>query len=411
METDPRTLSIRDYTYPLPEEKIAKFPLPQRDASKLLIYEKESIQEDIYRNLATYVPEHSLLVFNDTKVIEARLLFQKTTGGMIEIFCLEPHGRYPDITTAMLQREKVLWQCLIGGASKWKHGQVLEKKIIQNGKEFILQARYCEKTGNSFTVELSWNHPSFCFAEILHLFGVIPLPPYLKREAVTSDTERYQTIYAQTEGSVAAPTAGLHFTPALFDALARKNIQKEFITLHVGAGTFQPVKCEPIQHHEMHTEYFTVTSATVQHLIHALDKKIVAVGTTTLRTLESLYWLGLKLSTERNPPSFYLSQWEAYQYKGKTLEAKEALANLLLWMQENQQSSLTANTRLLIAPGYSFKIVQGLVTNFHQPQSTLLLLVAAFIGKEWKSVYHYALQHEFRFLSYGDGSLLWTNQA
>jgi len=407
--TDPRTLSIKDFTYSLPEERIAKYPLAERDASKLLICKEENITEDIYRNIDAHIPSNSLLVFNDTKVVEARLLFQKSTGGVIEIFCLEPQHQYPDITTAMLQNEKVLWLCLIGGASKWKHGQLLEKKINYNSKDLVLHARYIEKLTDSFIVELSWNDLSLSFAEVLHLFGAIPLPPYIKREAEISDAERYQTVYAHYEGSVAAPTAGLHFTEAIFYRLKEKNIQKDFITLHVGAGTFKPVKTELMKDHEMHAEYFTVSKTTIQNLIDHLDKNVVAVGTTSLRTLESLYWLGMKKSMDNRPQTIEITQWEVYDHKKKMISAKEALENLINWMTLKDLDNLTAKTQIIIAPGYQFKIVKGLITNFHQPQSTLLLLVAAFIGKNWKEVYDYALENNFRFLSYGDGSLLWRN--
>jgi len=407
--TDPRTLSIKDFTYLLPEERIAKYPRAERDASKLLIYKEENIEEDIYRNIADHIPSDALLVFNDTKVVEARLLFHKSTGGVIEIFCLEPHEQYPDITTAMLQHEKVLWHCLIGGASKWKHGQVLEKKINYNSKDLVLNARYIEKMGDSFIVELSWNDLSLSFAEVLHLFGAIPLPPYIKRETEISDAERYQTVYAHYEGSVAAPTAGLHFTETVFKKIKQKNIDKDFVTLHVGAGTFKPVKTEVMKDHEMHAEYFTVPKSTIQNLIDHLDKNIIAVGTTSLRTLESLYWLGIKQSTVNSPQSREITQWEVYDHKEKMISAKEALENLINWMALKDLDNLTARTQIIIAPGYQFKIVNGLITNFHQPQSTLLLLVAAFIGKNWKEVYDYALENNLRFLSYGDGSLLWRN--
>lgn len=408
--TDPRTLSIKDFTYSLPEERIAKYPLAERDASKLLIYNEGNISEDVYRNISDHIPPNSLLVFNDTKVVEARLLFQKQTGGVIEIFCLEPHQQYPDITTAMLQHEKVLWHCLIGGASKWKHGQILEKKIIYNSKECVLQARYVEKISDSFIVELSWNDSSLSFAEVLHLFGAIPLPPYIKREVEQSDSERYQTVYAHYEGSVAAPTAGLHFTEKVFESLTQKNIDKDFVTLHVGAGTFKPVKSETMQEHEMHAEYFTVSKALIQNLLDHLDKNIIAIGTTSLRTLESLYWLGVEtthaLSLHEKPE---ITQWEVYDRNKKNISTKEALNNLLERMNEQRLDHLTAKTQIIIAPGYQFRIVNGLVTNFHQPQSTLLLLVAAFIGQDWKKVYDYALENNFRFLSYGDGSLLWRS--
>ena len=407
--TDPRSLSIKDFTYSLPEERIAKYPLAERDASKLLIYKEESITDDIYRNIAAHIPSNSLLVFNDTKVVEARLLFQKSTGGVIEIFCLEPHEQYPDITTAMLQHEKVFWHCLIGGASKWKHGQILSKKILYNRNELILEAKYIGKEIDSFIVELSWNNSSLSFAEVLHLFGAIPLPPYIKREAETSDAERYQTVYAHYEGSVAAPTAGLHFTESVFKSLKEKNIQKEFVTLHVGAGTFKPVKSETMQDHEMHAEYFTISKTTIQNLIYHLDKNIIAVGTTSLRTLESLYWLGAKQSTVNSQQSMEITQWEVYDRKEKMISTKEALENLIRWMSAKSLNSLTGKTQIIIAPGYQFKIVNGLVTNFHQPQSTLLLLVSAFIGNNWRKVYDFALENNFRFLSYGDGSLLWKN--
>jgi len=405
--TDPGALSIKDFTYPLPEERIAKYPLAERDASKLLIYKEEKIGEDIYRNIADHLPSDSLLVFNNTKVVEARLLFQKSTGGVIEIFCLEPHKEYPDITTAMLQHEKVLWHCLIGGASKWKRGQVLEKKINYNSKDLVLNARYIEKASDSFIVELSWNDPVLSFAEMLHLFGAIPLPPYLKRETEISDAERYQTVYAHHEGSVAAPTAGLHFTETIFEKLKEKNIQKDFVTLHVGAATFKPVKAEMIKDHEMHAEYFAVSRSLIRNLIDHLDKNIIAVGTTSLRTLESLYWLGVKQSIVDSPRSIEITQWEVYDHTEKMISAKEALENLIKWMKEKNLDNFTAKTQIIIAPGYQFKLVNGLITNFHQPQSTLLLLVAAFIGENWKEVYDYALQNDFRFLSYGDGSLLW----
>jgi len=407
--TDPRTLSIKGFTYSLPEERIAKYPLAERDASKLLIYKEEKIEESIYSNIADHIPSDALLVFNDTKVVEARLLFQKPTGGIIEIFCLEPHEQYPDITTAMLQHEKVFWHCLIGGASKWKRGQVLEKKVTYNSKDLVLNAGYIEKMGDSFIVELSWNDLSLSFAEVLHLFGAIPLPPYIKREAEISDAERYQTVYAHYEGSVAAPTAGLHFTETVFKKLKEKNIKKDFVTLHVGAGTFKPVKTEVMKDHEMHAEYFTVSKSTIQNLIDLLDKNIIAVGTTSLRTLESLYWLGVKRSTINSQQSMEITQWEVYEHNEKMISTKEALENLIKLMNEKDLDNLTAKTQIIIAPGYQFKIVNGLVTNFHQPQSTLLLLVAAFIGKNWKEVYDHALENNFRFLSYGDGSLLWRN--
>ena len=416
--TNPRNISIQDYTYSLPEEKIAKYPLAKRDDSKLLVFNKGKITEDIYKNIANQLPEDSLLIFNNTKVVEARLLFQKSTGGVIEIFCLEPHEQYADITTAMLQKEKVLWNCLVGGASKWKSGQVLEKRTQLDGKEIILSANYIEKRTGSFIIELSWTPTHLSFAEVLHFAGAIPLPPYIKREVEEADHERYQTVYAEFDGSVAAPTAGLHFTDSIFESLKKKNIQKDFVTLHVGAGTFKPVKSETMEEHDMHAEWIDVSKETIQNILNNLDKDIIAVGTTSLRTIESLYWMGVKKtivyrrqSTEDSEDSLFLSQWEAYELANEEIPLKVALQSLLNWMNENKMERLVTKTQILIAPGYDFKIIKGLITNFHQPQSTLLLLVAALIGEDWKNVYNYALQNDFRFLSYGDGSLLWRNES
>ncbi len=416
--TDPRNISINDYTYSLPEERIAKYPLAARDASKLLIYKKGAIKEDVYKNIAEHVPENSLLVFNNTKVVEARLLFHKSTGGVIEIFCLEPHEKYPDITTAMLQKEKVLWQCLVGGASKWKAGQILEKKIQYGEQAIILLAKYVQKRNDSFIIELSWTPASLSFAEVLHYVGAIPLPPYIKRAVEESDHTRYQTVYAHYEGSVAAPTAGLHFTDNTFTQLEEQNIQTDFVTLHVGAGTFKPVKSETMQEHEMHAEWIDVSKKTIENILKNLDNNIIAVGTTSLRTLESLYWLGVKQFGFRSSKfgvesdrSLSLLQWEAYDLNEKNLDVKDSLESLLNWMEKNKLEHLVAKTQILIAPGYDFKIVNGLITNFHQPQSTLLLLVAALIGDDWRKVYDYAMQNDFRFLSYGDGSLLWRNNS
>jgi S-adenosylmethionine:tRNA ribosyltransferase-isomerase len=304
--TDPRNISINDYTYSLPEERIAKYPLAERDASKLLIYKEGEITEDFYKNISQHIPENSLLVFNNTKVVAARLLFQKLTGGVIEIFCLEPHEQYADITTAMLQKRKVLWLCLVGGVSKWKNGQVLEKKIkvkeiaslrLGRGsqeKEIILHAAYIEKRAETFVIELSWTPSELSFAEVLQFAGATPLPPYIKRAPEESDLERYQTIYAKFDGSVAAPTAGLHFTDSVFQQLKAKKIQTDFVTLHVGAGTFKPVKAASMQEHEMHAEFIDVPKTFIKNIINNLGNNIIAVGTTSLRTIESLYWLGVK---------------------------------------------------------------------------------------------------------------------
>lgn len=409
---DPKNISIRDYTYTLPEDRIARYPLPQRDTSRLLIYKEGKITEDIYRNIAAHIAGDSMLVFNNTKVVEARLLFQKPSGGVIEIFCLEPHDQYPDITTAMLQKGKVWWHCLVGGASKWKHGQVLEKIFNYENSSITLQARYIEKKAGSFIIELSWDPAAISFAELLHHAGAMPLPPYIKRAAEESDKERYQTVYADYDGSVAAPTAGLHFTENIFGSLKEKNIQSAFVTLHVGAGTFKPVKADTMAEHDMHAEWIDVPLSFIEGLLKNLDKNIVAVGTTSLRTIESLYWLGVKslLPDSKNHEPLQLLQWDAYETDKKNIPAREALLSLINWLKETKQDRLVTKTQALIAPGYDFKIIKGLITNFHQPQSTLLLLVAALIGKEWRKVYDHALQYDFRFLSYGDGSLLWKNQ-
>jgi S-adenosylmethionine:tRNA ribosyltransferase-isomerase len=334
-------------------------------------------------------------------VIEARILFQKPNGVIIEIFFLEPSLQYFDITTAMQQKGKVLWNCMIGGASKWKPGQVLEKKI----NEIRLQARYVVKKADSFVIEFSWTPAELSFSEILHAAGAIPLPPYLKREAEQMDTERYQTLYAGPEGSVAAPTAGLHFTSTIFNKLKEKNIKIDFLTLHVGAGTFKPVKTATMAEHEMHAEFFTASLDTIKSLIKTRDRDIIAVGTTSLRTLESLYWMGVKILDQRS--DLNIRQWETYDMVHKNISPTAALEALQDHMIKNGMQKLTSKTQLLIVPGYEFRLVTGLVTNFHQPQSTLLLLVAAFIGKSWKQVYDHALNNNFRFLSYGDGCLLW----
>lgn len=414
----PEDLLIKDFTYELAEEKIAKYPLQNRDESKLLVYDG-NISEDHYCNLSKHLPENSLLIFNNTKVVEARILFQKISGGTIEIFCLEPDEQYADITSAMLQKEKVLWKCLVGGAKKWKEG-ALFKKLNYDSKETILSAIIIEKRNDYFLIEFNWNDDSTSFAEVLHHAGLIPLPPYLNRVAEEKDNETYQTIYAKYDGSVAAPTAGLHFTESLFEKLFAKNIQKDFVTLHVGAGTFKPVKTETIAAHEMHAEFFDVSISFIENLITNIDRTIVAVGTTSARTIESLYWMGMKLAGSRgsgvesknpNVEDLSVQQWDPYNSTITSISAKESLQILLQWMKENDLKKLIAKTQIIIMPGYEFKIIHGLITNFHQPQSTLLLLVAALVGDDWKKIYQYALNNNFRFLSYGDGSLLWKKNS
>lgn len=407
----PKNLSISDFTYNLPADRIAKYPLEERDKSKLLVYKNEEITASSYRNLAEFLPDETLLVFNNTKVVEARLLFQKPTGGVIEIFCLEPDNKYPDITTAMLQKGKVTWKCLIGGASKWKHGMALKKIINRNAEEVIAEAAIVDRLTDCFVVELTWQPAELSFAEVLHLAGFIPLPPYLHRDAEEEDKSRYQTIYAKYDGSVAAPTAGLHFTDAVFEKLSAKNIQKEFVTLHIGAGTFKPVKSEKLDEHQMHAEFIEISADSIQNLINYSAKTIVAVGTTSLRTIESLYWMGVKLIIQPNATIDEISihQWDPYEIAHNNISTKDALDTLYNWMVKNRLTRLITKTQILIAPGYSLKVANGIITNFHQPQSTLLLLIAAIVGNEWKKIYEYALKNGFRFLSYGDGCLLWVD--
>jgi S-adenosylmethionine:tRNA ribosyltransferase-isomerase len=408
----PKHLSIQNFTYDLPDERIAKHPLAERDSSKLLIYKNGSIESSVYKNIDKHLPNDSLLVFNNTKVVEARLLFKKPTGAVIEIFCLEPGEQYNDITTAMLQKGKVQYKCLIGGASKWKHGMKLQKHIEANDEHIIVEASIVDRLSDCFVVELSWQPADLSFAEILHHAGVIPLPPYLHRDMEDDDKERYQTIYAKQDGSVAAPTAGLHFTDTVFNKLAKKNIQKEFVTLHVGAGTFKPVKSETMNEHQMHAEFIDVTTDTIKRLIEYTDKTIVAVGTTTLRTIESLYWMGVKLQkkADLSKEEISIDQWEPYETEVQNISTKQALTSLLEWMNKQSLLRIITKTQILIAPGYKLKVAKGIITNFHQPKSTLLLLIAAIVGESWKKIYQYGMENNYRFLSYGDGCLLWANE-
>lgn len=405
MKTEAKNLFIKDYDYVLPHEKIAEFPLKERDQSKLLIYQNGNITDDYFFNLPEYIPANSTIILNNTRVIEARILFKKSTGGLIEIFCLEPFQK--SIEQSLAATSAVQWQCLIGGASKWKAGQVLQKEISITDEAVRLNAKYSGKQSDSFIIEFSWQPQHFSFAEVLHAAGAIPLPPYIKREATEEDKERYQTIFSKQEGSVAAPTAALHFTENVFQNLSKKNIDAEFITLHVGAGTFKPVKTESVSEHEMHQEPFAVSIDVLKKIV--ASKKIIAVGTTSLRTLETIYWLGVKLKNDLINKDWNLQQWEVYDLEENysNVSVAESLTALINWLEENHQTELHCQTSLIIVPGYQFKIVEGLITNFHQPQSTLLLLVGAFIGEDWKKVYDHALKNEYRFLSYGDSSLLW----
>jgi S-adenosylmethionine:tRNA ribosyltransferase-isomerase len=405
----PKYLSINDFSFDLPDSKIAKYPLAERDASKLLVYKNGKIESDIYRNLHQFLPPDTLLIFNNTKVVEARLLFQKPTGAVIEIFCLEPIDRYKDITTAMLQKGKVFWKCLIGGAGKWKHGMKLHKKLKKGNTEIVIEAAIAGRLKDCFIIELSWQE-DISFAEVLHLAGEIPLPPYLHRQTEEEDKERYQTIYATNDGSVAAPTAGLHFTEYIFNSLIKKNIEKAFVTLHVGAGTFKPVKTEKMNEHEMHAEFIDISAGAIKQMIEYAEKTIVAVGTTSLRTIESLYWMGIKISEKKDisPKELSIQQWEPYEIESKDVSVKEALTYVFNWMNNQGLPGIITKTQILIAPGYKLKIAKGLITNFHQPKSTLLLLIAAIAGNNWKKIYEYGLENDYRFLSYGDGCLLWA---
>jgi S-adenosylmethionine:tRNA ribosyltransferase-isomerase len=404
----PRHISIHDFDYTLPQERIAQYPLEQRDASKLLVNQDGEMRETVFRELAGELPANSLLVFNQSKVIEARLLFAKPTGGIIEIFALEPHEIVGDITTAMNTQGSILYKCLVGGASKWKHGYMPEKRLTHEGREVCITARMAERRSNCFVIEFTWTPTDLPFAGILHLMGEIPIPPYLHRKTEDSDTERYQTVYAKAEGSVAAPTAGLHFTSEVLAEVATKGVTEAFVTLHVGAGTFMPVKSETMEGHEMHAEFLEVSLAFVDQLQQF--NTVVAVGTTSCRTLESLYWMGLKalLNPSISLADLEVKQWEVYDsLMARMVPRNEALAALAGWMRRHAMQALVVRTQIIIAPGYPFQVQDALITNYHMPQSTLLLLIASFIGDDWRRVYTYALAHDFRFLSYGDSSLLW----
>lgn len=416
--THPKNISISNYTYDLPVDRIALHPLPERDASKLLVYQNGNIEQDIYKHIDKYLPEGSLLVFNNSKVIRARIRFQKSSGGVIEIFCLEPYEDINEYSSIMNKKGSVKWKCMIGGASKWKEGS-LNMSYKFGVMSVELRARLIEKLTDAYVVEFSWGPVDLSFAEVLELAGDIPLPPYIKRKAEAEDTERYQTIYAKGEGSVAAPTAGLHFTGEIFNRLQEKNILTGFVTLHVGAGTFKPVKASTMEGHEMHAEWIDVSVEMIENLLLQLDKTIVAVGTTSLRTLESLYWMGIKTILHPRIKQLQLSQWEVYEepLHNSNVPAKESLTALLNWLRQNNMDRLFTQSQILIAPGYHFKIINAIITNFHQPQSTLLLLVAAATGDGrstgqagWRKIYSYAIQNDFRFLSYGDGSLLFINK-
>ena len=405
MIQNPRLLSIEAFDYMLPADRIASTPLAIRHESKLLCYKSGVISDHRYIELPELLPSNSFVVFNETKVIPARLLFEKNTGGTIEIFSLQPDPTYGDMNAALQVRSKVLMQCLVGGASKWQPGIALVK---QKGA-LQLQAMIVRKEKDHFLIELSWTPEELTLADVLDLAGATPLPPYIKRPVEKRDRELYQTVYAKEDGSVAAPTAGLHFTEELLNRIQAREINYDFLTLHVGAGTFKPVKAATMQEHDMHAEWIDVKLSFLKNWQAKLNQPLIAVGTTSLRTLESLYWLGLKLMREQPEQIPFLSQWESYQLQQHTAPLKEVLAALIDWMEQRGLEDFVTQTSLLVAPGYRYQVVNGLLTNFHQPRSTLLLLVAALVGEDWQRIYTHALDHQYRFLSFGDGSLLWRN--
>ena len=400
-----KEIQIQDYSYALPDERIAKFPIAERDHSKLLIYNKGEVGEDVFYHLPEHLPQGALMVFNNTKVIQARLHFRKETGALIEIFLLEP-AKPADYEQMFQTRDCCQWLCIIGNQKKWKEG-ALSRTLDINGKQMTITATRKGEAGTSQLIEFQWDGGA-SLAEVVDAIGELPIPPYLNRKAEESDKTTYQTVYSKIKGSVAAPTAGLHFTERVLADLDQRGIEREELTLHVGAGTFKPVKSATIGEHDMHTEYVAVRRHTIERLL-AHNGEAIAVGTTSVRTLESLYYMGLKVL--RNPDlkeeDLHVKQWEPYEeVSGEKPEVKEVLQALLDWMVRNDLTVLHSSTQIIIAPGYDYKIVRMLVTNFHQPQSTLLLLVSAFVKGDWRKIYDYALSHDFRFLSYGDSSLL-----
>ena len=398
-----KSIKIEEYVYSLPDEKIAKYPLAKRDLSKLLLWDGD-ISHCVFNQIHSHLPTGSLMVFNNTKVIQARLNFFKSTGARIEVFCLEPVSPV-DFVMSFSSKGKCVWRCIVGNQKKWKEG-ILTSKIRIGEEDILLHCRKISDETNARIIEFSWEPENFTFSEILENAGTTPIPPYLNRKAEQLDKETYQTVYSKHKGSVAAPTAGLHFTEEVLKKLEAQNIRRAELTLHVGAGTFKPVKSEEIGGHDMHTEHFFISQTLVKQLIERQDT-IIAVGTTTVRTLESIYWLGVKVLNKglMDGHENVIKQWETYKMS-QDVSMEDALNALLKFMQKQENEILAAATQIIIVPGYKFRIVGHLITNFHQPRSTLLLLIAAFVGQRWKDIYHYALNNNFRFLSYGDSSLL-----
>ena len=408
---DPRQLSIHDFAYALPPERIALEPLPDRAASRLLVSRAGVLADRHFRDLPAELPAGSMLVFNDTRVVQARLLARRPTGGLVELFCLEPVAPHRSLELALQQTDACTWRCLVGNGRRWKEGPVTLDFETVDGQRATLQAERRSQEAGTALIDFRWKPAHLHFAEVLRAAGHLPLPPYLNRPATATDAVRYQTVYAAAEGAVAAPTAGLHFTPELLAALEKQGVAIGHVTLHVGAGTFQPVKADHMADHPMHTEPLLVTAALLRQLLAHRPKPVLAVGTTSLRTLESLYWLGVgllfkKMSTDN--AEMLVAQWQPYDTAAEAahITTEAALTALLDFLEAAGTDVLQASTRLLIAPGYRFRVVDGLITNFHQPESTLLLLVAALLGPGWQQVYDHALAHGYRFLSYGDSSLL-----
>lgn len=405
----PKELSISDFTYDLPEERIAKYPLIDRDRSKLLIYQNGEIGSRPFHELPELLNANDCLVFNDTKVIHARIHFQRETGAHIEILCLEPLDPV-EVTEAFGSTSCTTWKAMVGNGKRWKIGEKLTRIIKLGSANIQLHVELKERLADAYIVEFCWNENA-TFSEILDNVGILPLPPYLNRDTEEEDEVRYQTVYAQADGSVAAPTAGLHFTKNVFDRLSKKQVKALFVTLHVGAGTFKPVKSETMQGHDMHQERISVSANMISEMLKAAESgnRIIPIGTTSLRTIESIYWFGVKLRKNPDCSEFFIGQWDPYELSSEAISVSDSLKQVEDWLKKTNQSYLNGSTQLLIAPGYQIRTANALITNFHQPQSTLLLLVAALVGPAWRSIYNYALNNDFRFLSFGDSSILFRD--